>query len=92
MADLPGRRAGSSSWVVAGFSSLGLQQRRVALVSLRLPRRRRAFVAPINEWYSWAPRPRMNPDIKVLLTLDKSNFPMGVNNVLNGGITSPTLT
>jgi type 1 glutamine amidotransferase len=27
----------------------------------------------------------MNPDIKVLLTLDKSNFPMGVKNVLNGG-------
>lgn len=31
-----------------------------------------SFVAPINEWYSWAPSPRMNPDIKVLLTLDKS--------------------
>jgi type 1 glutamine amidotransferase len=44
-----------------------------------------SFVAPINEWYSWAPSPRTNPDIKVLLTLDKSNFPMGVKNVLEGG-------
>ncbi|HMF60248.1 MAG TPA: ThuA domain-containing protein [Vicinamibacterales bacterium] len=43
------------------------------------------FVAPINEWYSWNPSPRLNPDIKVLLTLDKSNFPMGVKNMLNGG-------
>ena len=44
-----------------------------------------SFVAPINEWYSWAPSPRLNPDIKVLLTLDKSNFPMGVKNMLKGG-------
>ena len=28
------------------------------------------FVAPINEWYSWTPSPRVNPDVKVLLTLD----------------------
>ncbi|HMF60247.1 MAG TPA: hypothetical protein VK595_07745, partial [Vicinamibacterales bacterium] len=27
------------------------------------------FVAPINEWYSWNPSPRLNPDIKVLMTL-----------------------
>ena len=44
-----------------------------------------SFVAPINEWYSWAPSPRLNPDIKVLLTLDESNLPMGVKNVLRGG-------
>ena len=44
-----------------------------------------SFVAPINEWYSWAPSPRLNPDIKVLLTLDASNFPMGVKNELKGG-------
>jgi type 1 glutamine amidotransferase len=43
------------------------------------------FVAPINEWYSWMPSPRANPDIKVLLTLDSSNFPLGVKNTLNGG-------
>ena len=43
------------------------------------------FVAPINEWYSWTPSPRSNPDVKVLLTLDASNFPLGVKNTLNGG-------
>ena len=43
------------------------------------------FVAPINEWYAWTPSPRVNPDIKVLLTLDASNFPLGVKNALNGG-------
>jgi uncharacterized protein len=44
-----------------------------------------SFVAPINEWYSWTPSPRANPDVKVLLTLDDSNFPLGVKNTLNGG-------
>ena len=43
------------------------------------------FVAPISEWYSWTPSPRANPDVKVLLTLDNSNFPLGVKNTLNGG-------
>ena len=43
------------------------------------------FVAPINEWYSWTPSPRVNPDVKVLLTLDASNFPLGIKNTLNGG-------
>ncbi|MEO8074892.1 MAG: ThuA domain-containing protein [Acidobacteriota bacterium] len=43
------------------------------------------FVAPTNEWYSWRPSPRANPDVKVLLTLDASNFPFGVKNTLNGG-------
>jgi len=43
------------------------------------------FVAPITEWYAWAPSPRANPDITVLLTLDASNFPLGVKNTLNGG-------
>jgi type 1 glutamine amidotransferase len=43
------------------------------------------FVAPINEWYSWTPSPRANPNVKILLTLDGSNFPLGVKNTLNGG-------
>lgn len=43
------------------------------------------FVAPINEWYAWTPSPRVNPDVKVLLTLDESNFPLGIKNTLNGG-------
>jgi uncharacterized protein len=44
-----------------------------------------SFVAPINEWYAWTPSPRGNPDVKVLLTLDASNFPLGVKNTINGG-------
>jgi hypothetical protein len=44
-----------------------------------------SFVAPINEWYSWNPSPRGNAAVKVLMTLDKSNFPLGVKNFLNGG-------
>jgi uncharacterized protein len=43
------------------------------------------FVGPINEWYAWNPSPRTNPNVKVLLTLDRSNFPLGVKNTLNGG-------
>lgn len=44
-----------------------------------------SFVAPINEWYSWNPSPRGNGAVKVLMTLDRSNFPLGVKNFLNGG-------
>jgi type 1 glutamine amidotransferase len=43
------------------------------------------FVAPISEWYAWTPSPRGAPSVKVLLTLDASNFPLGVKNTLNGG-------
>ncbi|HEY0712439.1 MAG TPA: ThuA domain-containing protein [Polyangia bacterium] len=43
------------------------------------------FVSPITEWYSWKPSPRENPKVKVLLTLDPSNFPLGVKNMINGG-------
>ena len=40
------------------------------------------FVAPIMEWYSWSPSPRANPDIHVLMSLDKSNFPFGIKNMM----------
>ncbi|HEY0705288.1 MAG TPA: ThuA domain-containing protein, partial [Polyangia bacterium] len=43
------------------------------------------FVSPINEWYSWKPTPRESPHVKVLLTLDQTNFPLGVKNTINGG-------
>lgn len=35
-----------------------------------------SFVSPANEWYSWKPDPRHSPGIKVLLTLDSSNYPL----------------
>jgi len=43
------------------------------------------YLAPANEWYSWWPNPRANKDVKVLLTLDPSNFPLGFKDTLTGG-------
>ncbi|HEX4322161.1 MAG TPA: ThuA domain-containing protein [Acidobacteriaceae bacterium] len=43
------------------------------------------FTSPINEWYIWKPSPRLNKDVKVLLTLDKSNYPIGLKDVIRGG-------
>ena len=44
-----------------------------------------AFVAPSNEWYVWKPSPRLNPDVRVLLTFDPANYPLGLKDVLTGG-------
>jgi type 1 glutamine amidotransferase len=43
------------------------------------------FLSPDNEWYSWQPGPRANKDVKVLLTLSQSNFPLGMKDTLTGG-------
>jgi uncharacterized protein len=43
------------------------------------------FLSPANEWYSWQPNPRANKDVKVLITLDPSNFPLGFKDTLTGG-------
>jgi type 1 glutamine amidotransferase len=51
-------------------------------VTRRLPR---SFLAPANEWYIWRPSPRQNKDVKVLLTLSPSNYPLGMKDVLRGG-------
>jgi type 1 glutamine amidotransferase len=51
-------------------------------VTRRLPSR---FVSPANEWYSWLPDPRANKDVKVLLTLDPSNYPLGFKDTLTSG-------
>jgi len=45
----------------------------------RLPK---TYIAPINEWYGWKPNPRDNKDIKVLVTLDPSNYPLGKKNLI----------
>jgi type 1 glutamine amidotransferase len=44
-----------------------------------------AILSPANEWYSWKPSPRLNKDVKVLLTLAPSNYPLGLKDVLIGG-------
>jgi len=44
-----------------------------------------SFESPANEWYSWQPNPRHSPDIKVLMTLPASNYPLGFKDTLTGG-------
>jgi type 1 glutamine amidotransferase len=44
-----------------------------------------AFTAPANEWYIWKPSPRLNKDVKVLLTLDPSNYPIGLKDTITAG-------
>jgi uncharacterized protein len=43
------------------------------------------YEAPANEWYIWKPSPRMNPNVKVLLTLDPANYPLGFKDTLLAG-------
>jgi type 1 glutamine amidotransferase len=44
-----------------------------------------SYLSPANEWYSWKPDPRQNSDIKVLMTLAPSNYPIGFKDTLAGG-------
>jgi type 1 glutamine amidotransferase len=44
-----------------------------------------AFLSPPNEWYLWKPSPRLNRYVKVLLTLSRSNYPLGFKDTLEGG-------
>jgi type 1 glutamine amidotransferase len=43
------------------------------------------FTAPANEWYIWKPSPRLSKDVKVLLTLDPQNYPIGLKDTVTGG-------
>lgn len=44
-----------------------------------------SFVAPANEWYTWKPSPRLNPDVRVLVSFDPSNYPIGFKDILKSG-------
>lgn len=44
-----------------------------------------AFVSPANEWYVWKPSPRLNKDVRVLVTFAPSNYPLGLKDVLMSG-------
>ncbi len=55
---------------------------RTSPVTRRLPAQ---FISPSNEWYIWKPSPRLSNDIKVLLTLDVSNYPLGLKDVIRSG-------
>lgn len=43
------------------------------------------FVAPENEWYQWNPSPCDNPNVEVLLSVDASNYPLGLKDVVSFG-------
>lgn len=43
------------------------------------------FDSPANEWYIWEPSPRLSKDVRVLVTLDPSNYPIGFKDVLTSG-------
>lgn len=44
-----------------------------------------SYISPANEWYVWKPSPRLNPVVKVLLTLDPANYPLGLKDVVTSG-------
>jgi type 1 glutamine amidotransferase len=44
-----------------------------------------SYDAPANEWYLWKPSPRLNKNVRVLLTLAPSNYPLGVKDVITEG-------
>lgn len=48
-----------------------------------------SYMAPENEWYQWEPSPRLNPDVQVLLSLDDSNYPLGLKDELPKGLDTP---
>lgn len=43
------------------------------------------FLSPANEWYIWKPSPRLNKDVKVLLALSPSKYPLGLKDVVTSG-------
>ena len=43
------------------------------------------YLAPISEWYGWTPSPRLNKDVKVLVTLDPANHPFGKKDLIQEG-------
>jgi type 1 glutamine amidotransferase len=51
-------------------------------VTRHLPAR---YLSPDNEWYGWKPSPRASKDVKVLLTLERSNFPLGLKDTITAG-------
>ena len=55
---------------------------RTHAATVRLPDR---FMAPINEWYGWKPDPRDNKDVRVLVSLDPTNYPLGKKDILRSG-------
>jgi uncharacterized protein len=45
----------------------------------------KSYMAPITEWYGWKPDPRDNKNVKVLVTLDPANYPLGKKDIITSG-------
>jgi uncharacterized protein len=43
------------------------------------------YESPANEWYLWKPSPRLDSRVQVFVTLDPSNYPIGVKDVITEG-------
>jgi uncharacterized protein len=43
------------------------------------------FDSPANEWYVWKPDPRVNKNVRILATLDPSDYPIGFKDILTSG-------
>jgi type 1 glutamine amidotransferase len=44
-----------------------------------------SYDAPANEWYLWKPSPRLDMNVHVLVTLNPSNYPIGVKDIITEG-------
>jgi hypothetical protein len=51
-------------------------------VTLGLPGK---YTGPVNEWYRWDPNPRLEKNVKVLVTLDPGQYPLGKKDRLRSG-------
>lgn len=51
-------------------------------VTKNLPER---FVAPASEFYQWQPSPRLNPDVKILVSISSDNYPFGLKDIVLHG-------
>lgn len=40
------------------------------------------YIAPASEWYGWQPSPRLDKNVKVLVTLDPANHPFGKKDII----------
>ncbi|MET1054703.1 MAG: ThuA domain-containing protein [Pedobacter sp.] len=63
---------GSNTW--RPTSAILRVENRKHPVTSRLPE---TFKAAANEWYRWSEDLRTNPDIRILLSVDSSSFPLG---------------
>ncbi|HXJ41812.1 MAG TPA: ThuA domain-containing protein [Bryobacteraceae bacterium] len=42
----------------------------------------KTWVSPTNEWYAWRPSPRLDKNVKVFLTLDPAQYPLGIKGLI----------